>query len=96
MNDKDFEKLVVSVKQAGKIKKRRLKPGRVIRFNPLNIKKIRKKINQSQKEFAFMIGVSVDTLQNWEQGRREPRGPAQALLKVASVNPAALMTALHQ
>jgi putative transcriptional regulator len=41
-----------------------------------------------------MIGVSLSTLQNWEQGRRQPEGPARALLKVASVNPRAVAAAL--
>ncbi|MCI0379699.1 MAG: hypothetical protein L0215_19005 [Gemmataceae bacterium] len=41
-----------------------------------------------------MIGVSVATLQNWEQGRRQPRGPARALLRIAAVNPAAVAAAL--
>lgn len=49
---------------------------------------------QSQAEFARMIGVSVATLQNWEQGRRRPEGPARALLKVAAVNPQAVAAAL--
>ena len=42
-----------------------------------------------------MIGISLSTLQNWEQGRREPDGPAKALLKIASKNPKAVMEALH-
>jgi putative transcriptional regulator len=42
-----------------------------------------------------MIGVSVSTLQNWEQGRRKPDGPARALLKVASENPDAVTKALE-
>jgi putative transcriptional regulator len=42
-----------------------------------------------------MIGVSTSTLQNWEQGRRKPDGPAKALLKVASQNPEAVLEALH-
>ena len=41
-----------------------------------------------------MIGVSVATLQNWEQGRRKPEGPARALLRVAAKNPQAVMEAL--
>ena len=41
-----------------------------------------------------MIGVSIATLQNWEQGRRKPEGPAQALLRVASINPDAVAQAL--
>jgi hypothetical protein len=44
---------------------------------------------------ALMIGVSVRTLQNWEQGRRNPEGPAKALLRVASRNPNAVLDALH-
>jgi putative transcriptional regulator len=54
-----------------------------------------KKLNVSQNEFALMIGVSVRTLQNWEQGRRKPEGPAKALLKVASKNPSAVLDAIH-
>ena len=46
-------------------------------------------------EIALMIGVSVSTLQNWEQGRRNPDGPARALLKVASENPEAVSKALE-
>jgi len=49
----------------------------------------------SQTEFAAMIGVSARTLQNWEQGRRNPDGPAKALLKVAVKNPQAVLEALH-
>ena len=95
MNDKDFNNLVDSIKQAGQIRKGQLKPGRVFEFEPLDIKTIRQKMNKSQSEFALMIGVSVSTLQKWEQGRRKPEGPAKALLKIASVNPQAILEALH-
>jgi len=91
---KDFDKLVASVKQAGKIKRGKLKPSRVFRFKPADIKAIREKLSVSQSEFALMIGVSVSTLQNWEQGRRQPDGPARALLKVAAENPEAVAEAL--
>jgi putative transcriptional regulator len=91
---KDFGKLVASVKQAGKIKRGKLKPSRVSRFKPADIKAIRDKLGVSQSEFALMIGVSVSTLQNWEQGRRQPDGPARALLKVAAENPEAVAEAL--
>jgi len=91
---KDFDKLVASVKQAGKIKRGKLKPSRVFKFKPADIKAIREKLGVSQSEFALMIGVSVSTLQNWEQGRRQPDGPARALLKVAAENPEAVAEAL--
>lgn len=60
-----------------------------------DIKTIRRDLAVSQGQFARMIGVSVTTLQNWEQGRRQPRGPASALLKVASRNPRAVLQALY-
>ncbi len=94
MRKKDFDKLVASVKQAGKIKRGKLKPGRVFQFKPADIKAVREKLNVSQSEFALMIGVSVSTLQNWEQGRRQPEGPARALLKIAAENPEAVAEAL--
>jgi len=59
------------------------------------IKAAREKLNFSQSEFALLIGVSVRTLQNWEQGRRKPEGPAKALLRIASKNPGAVLDALH-
>ena len=52
-------------------------------------------LGQSQEEFALMIGVSVATLRNWEQGRRTPEVPALALLRVAARNPKAVAEALH-
>lgn len=94
MNEKDFDNLVASIKEAGKIKRGEMMPGRVREFSPTDIRAIRKKLNKSQSEFALMIGVSVSTLQNWEQGRRQPEGPARALLKVASEKPEAVAEAL--
>ncbi len=94
MNKKEFEKLVASVKQAGKIKRGEMKASRVVDLKPMDIREVRKKLDLSQSEFALMIGVSLSTLQNWEQGRRRPEGPAQALLKVAASNPKAVIDAL--
>jgi putative transcriptional regulator len=54
---------------------------------------IRKELGLSQPEFAGFMGVSVGTLRNWEQERREPHGPARALLLVASKQPAAVRAA---
>jgi putative transcriptional regulator len=48
----------------------------------------------SQKEFAKILGVSVRTLQDWEQGRRKPSGEAATLLKIAEKNPDLLMEAI--
>jgi len=91
---KDFDELVTSVRQAGKIRRREISPSRVTTFKPADVKAIRKKLGMSQPEFAMMIGVSVATLRNWEQGRRVPEGPARALLRVAAENPKAVAEAL--
>ena len=48
---------------------------------------IRSKLNMSQSAFAALLGVSIRTLQDWEQGRREPQGPAVALLRIAEQHP---------
>ncbi len=94
MKEKDFNKLIGSIKQAGKIRRGKMKPSRIFQFNPTDIKKIRLGLKKSQSEFALMIGVSISTLQNWEQGRRQPRGPAMALLKIAAEKPKAIIEAL--
>jgi len=91
---KDFDELVTSVRQAGKIRRKEISPSRVTNFKPADVKAIRKKLGMSQPEFAMMIGVSVATLRNWEQGRRVPEGPARALLRVAAENPKAVAEAL--
>ena len=94
MRTKEFNQLLKSVKQAGKIRRGKMKPGRTFSFRPADVKAIRTGLKKSQAEFALMIGVSVATLQNWEQGRRQPEGPARALLKVAAENPKAVEQAL--
>jgi putative transcriptional regulator len=94
MKDTDFEQLVASVKEAGRIKRGEAQPARKFEVRPEDVKAIRVGLDKSQSEFALMIGVSLSTLQNWEQGRRQPEGPARALLKVAAVNPAAVAAAL--
>jgi putative transcriptional regulator len=95
MKKDHFEKLVASIKEAGEIKAGRKAPSRVYEIKPPDIRSVREKLNVSQDEFALMIGVSVRTLQNWEQGRRRPEGPAKALLRIASKNPSAVLEALH-
>lgn len=95
MKKDHFEKLVASIKEAGEIKAGRKAPSRMYEIKPPEIKTVRDKLNVSQNDFALMIGVSVRTLQNWEQGRRSPEGPAKALLRIAAKNPSAVLDALH-
>lgn len=63
--------------------------GRVV--NVPAVSEIRNKTGLSQSRFAELLGVSVRTLQDWEQGRRAPSGAARTLLLVANKNPAALL-----
>lgn len=95
MKDKAFRELLTSVRQAGRIRRGTLKPSRVTEFRPADVRAVRAKLGISRSEFALMIGVSVATLRNWEQGRRTPDGPALALLRVAARNPKAVAEALH-
>ncbi len=71
---------------------RQIKRGEVGRITTIpSVAAIRGKTALSQSEFAKLIGVSVRTLQEWEQGRRAPSGPARTLLMVADRNPKALL-----
>ena len=77
--------LLESVKQ--------MRRGRVARVTKVKLPaaaEARASIGMSQQEFAELLGVSVRTLQDWEQGRREPTGAARMLLKVAVKHPKVL------
>jgi len=87
-----FEELLESVKQAKAIEKGQLNPARVVRINPkTDIVRVRGKLGLSQSKFAAILGISADTLQNWEQGRRSPTGAAKVLLKIAAKHPEVLL-----
>jgi putative transcriptional regulator len=58
---------------------------------PSSPRTIREKLQLSQIAFANLMGVSVRTLQDWEQGRRNPKGPAKSLLRIAEQNPGAFL-----
>ena len=68
---------------------KRGKIGRVI--NVPDVAKTREKTGLSQARFAQLLGVSVRTLQDWEQGRRAPSGAARTLLMIAAKNPQVLL-----
>lgn len=95
MKAKDFNELLKSLDEARAIRTGKRKPSRVITFNPLAVKIIRKRLHVSQTQFAHLIGVSAATLRNWEQGRTYPEGAARALLKIASHRPDAVLEALR-
>ena len=95
MDDQDFQKLVKSVKQMGAIMRGEDISHRRTVVLTIDVKALRERTGLTQADFSTMIGVSIKTLQNWEQGRREPEGPAKALLRVVEREPEAVLSALH-
>lgn len=91
MKDELFNELYKSVQEGARILKGEEVPTRSFVVTPKSIKETRQKYNLTQQEFAQVLDVSLRTLQNWEQGRREPEGPAKVLLKVAAVHPEAIL-----
>lgn len=90
-----FNDLMQSLKEAKAISKGKAKPSRRFVVEASDVKIAREKIGLSQSEFAQLMRVSVKTLQNWEQSRRNPTGPAAALLKVVIAAPKAVLKSLH-
>jgi putative transcriptional regulator len=91
-----FEELLGSVREAGAILRGQRKPSRRIAVHSSGVRTIRERTSLSQSEFADLIGVSVKTLQNWEQDRRRPTGPAAALLRIMEYDPALAVKAIHR
>ena len=63
-------------------------------MRPDEVRAIRYRLKQTQADFAVMIGVSVSTLQGWEDGKHRPEGPAEALLRIAAKNPKTVLKIL--
>ncbi len=91
MDDKLFDELLASTKEAKEILAKKTAPSRTFYIDEPNAKEIRSKFNLTQDEFANLLNISVATLRNWEQGRRRPEGPARVLLNVANTYPQALI-----
>jgi putative transcriptional regulator len=91
MKKDHFEELMESVKQGGTILKGTMQASRRTEFPTAEVRCIRETYGLSQDKFASLLGISVATLRNWEQGRRKPEGPARVLLRVASEHPEAIL-----
>ena len=87
MQSELFDELVASVREGGAILRGQKTPARAFGADGPDVKQIRAQYGLSQGEFAAMLGISVGTLRNWEQGRRAPEGPARVLLQVAAKHP---------
>lgn len=95
MDNALFDDLVQSLKEAKDIAKGKAKPSRRYTLEAPDVKAVREKIGLTQSEFARLMQVSIKTLQNWEQRRRSPTGPAAALLKIVSSAPDFAIMTLH-
>jgi putative transcriptional regulator len=96
LKKKLFKELLDSVKQGGAMMKGTIKPLRTFTFPDSEVRKIREKYGLSQDKFATLMGISVATLRNWEQGRRKPEGPARVLLRIAATHPNALLNIIAE
>lgn len=85
-----FDELLESVRQGGEILRGERAPSRTFHFEEPDVRSLREKHGLSQSRFAAMMGISVGTLRNWEQGRRKPEGSARVLLKVVEKHPEAV------
>ena len=91
MKDELFAELVASVRQGGEILRGEMPASRTFTILPPDIKCIRDGFGLTQEQFAALLGISVRTLRNWEQGRRVPEGPARVLLHVVAKHPEAVL-----
>lgn len=87
MKEELFQELTTSVREGGAILRGAVAPSRKFVVDKPDVKRIRKNYRLSQGQFAALLGISVATLQNWEQGRRQPKGAARVLLQVAAKHP---------
>ena len=92
-----FDELIESVKEAKAISRGRKAPSRAFSAEEIlhqhpDAATLRAHFKLSQSKFAALLGISIDTLQNWEQKRRRPEGPARVLLRIAATHPEALLS----
>ncbi|MEX2583715.1 MAG: helix-turn-helix domain-containing protein [Gemmatimonadota bacterium] len=96
MRDELYNELMESVREGGAILRGSKRPNRTFNVDEPNVADIREQLGLSQQKFAMMLGISVGTLRNWEQGRRRPEGPARTLLRVAAKHPAAVLDTVRE
>ncbi len=96
MDKQHFNQLVKGVREMKRHMNAKSVPGaRISKLAEPDVRSIREVAKISQSQFAKLIGVSVRTLQNWEQHRTRPTGPARALLKIVASDPKSAIEALH-
>ena len=97
MKDEDFDGLMASIAEARAFARGEAVAGlRVHRIPAIDIAAIRKQASATQDLFARQIGVSIATLRNWEQGRRQPEGPARVVLAMLARDPGIVARTLSE
>ncbi len=96
MDKQDFDQLVKGVREMNRhMGGKAVRGSKTTELPVPDVRTIREAAHISQSQFAKLIGVNLRTLQNWEQQRTQPTGPARALLKIVASNPKAI-EALHE
>ena len=96
MKDELFDELVESIREGGRILRGESRASRRTEVRDPDVAAIRESYDLSQEQFAALLGISVRTLQNWEQGRRRPHGAARVLLRVAEQHPDAVLDTVRK
>ena len=97
MDKQHFEQLVKGVREMKRhMAGESVRGTRTTSIDEPDVRAIRKAADISQSQFARLIGVNLRTLQNWEQRRTRPTGPARALLKIVASDPKSAIEALHK
>lgn len=90
-----FNDLVQSLKEAKTLARGKTAVGRRVVLSAPDVQAVRERTGLSQSDFARLMRVSTRTLQNWEQHRRQPTGPAAALLTMVATAPEVVLKTLH-
>ena len=96
MEKKLFNQLAAGVREMKAVMRGEQKPARATRVESRPPAVIRHNMKLLQKEFAQLLGISEQTLQNWKQGHRHPTGPAEVLLKIAAKHPDIIPKAVNE
>jgi len=95
MNEETFAELLESVREGGAVLRREKAAARQTEVVSVDVKTLRESRGLSQSQFADALGVGVATLRSWEQGRRQPLGPARVLLRLAQSQPEVVFSNTH-
>jgi putative transcriptional regulator len=95
MKKETFDELMTSIEQGGAIIKGKKTPSRRFMIEDPDVPNIRRHLGLTQEKFALLLGISLATLRNWEQGRRKPDGPARILLCIVAKHPKTVLDSVH-